>query len=137
MTLEKKIAPIKPIVTEVCTIKVINECIVVTKFHNGATVEVDHMKEIEKHLLEITDNQPFLTLLDLSNKYVSFDDEARAYAAKGPITKNIISQAMVVNTLPLRMVTNFYLRFNRPLYPSRAFNRNRPAIDWLMKQQQI
>lgn len=136
MTGEKKILLTKPIETECCTFQVTNNCIVVTKFRHGATVGVDDMKDIEEILFKITERQPFLTLLDLSNKYVSFDDEARAYAAQGPITGNIISQAIVVNTLPVRMVVNFYLRFNRPRYPARAFNKNRQAIDWLMQQHQ-
>lgn len=124
-----------PIGTSTCTIYIVEECILVNKFHHDAVVGLREMLEVAQEMERITGGAPFLSMIDLTNKFVhfNFNDEAREYGAKGPMTKNIIKQAIVVNTMALKIVTNFYFRFNQPLYPSRAFNKTSLAIDWLLK----
>ncbi len=122
---------IKPIDTPVCTIHIDDYGIVHTRFKHGAQVDVEELKVIEQALYQITENEPFKTLLDVRNKFVNFDVEARSYAAKGEITKSITAQALLVNTLPMKMITNFFLRFDSPKYPIRAFQDEEKAINWL------
>lgn len=122
---------IKTIETPVCTIHIDDYGIVHTRFRHGAQVDIEELKVIEQALFQITENKPFKTIMDLRNKFVNFDVEARSYAAKGDITKNITAQVFLVNTLPMKMITNFFLRFDSPKYPTRAFQDEEKAILWL------
>lgn len=127
----QKQSPTKMIETPVCSIHIDEYGIVHTRFRHGAQVDIEEMKVIEQALFQITENQPFKTVMDLRNKFVNFDVEARSYAAKGDITKNITAQVFLVNTLPMKMITNFFLRFDSPKYPTRAFQDEEKAISWL------
>lgn len=122
---------VKTIETPICRIHIDDYGIVHTRFKHGAQVDIEEMKVIEQALFQITKNKHFKTIMDIRNKFVNFDVEARSYAAKGEITKNITAQVILVNTLPMKMITNFFLRFDSPKYPTRAFQDEEKAIIWL------
>lgn len=117
--------------TEVCEIWVDNNDWIHTCFKEGADVEVEHMQEIDEILLKLCGGEPFLNLVDLRNKHVTFDAVARKFAADSRITKYIRASAVLYNTLPIRMLVNFYLRFNKPAYPTMAFSVEQKALKWL------
>lgn len=124
--------------TEVCEVWVDDNEWIHTCFKEGADVEEKHMKEIDEILLMLCQKQPFLNMVDLRNKHVSFDAAARNHAASAPITQYIIGSAVLYNTLPTRLLVNFYLRFNKPAYPTMAFTDELKASKWLKnKTEQV
>ncbi|TVR38639.1 MAG: hypothetical protein EA392_09190 [Cryomorphaceae bacterium] len=119
--------------TEVCEIWLDEKGWIHTCFKSGAEVEVKHMQEIDQHLSVLSAGKPFKNVVDLRNKHVSFDPAARKYAAKSEITRFINGSAIVFNTLPARMVVNFFLKFDKPAYPVKAFSDMAKAEEWLKK----
>lgn len=73
-------------------------------------------------------------LMDIRNRYIQFDIEARKYAATAPITKKFIAEAVLLNNLPSRLLFNFFLKFDQPQFPIRAFSDMETAMDWLHKK---
>ncbi len=125
---------IKKIETEVCEIWQDEKGWIHTSFKTGSDVEVSHMQEIDDILAKLCGGKPFKNMVDFRNKHINFDPAARKYAAKSHITELIHSSAIVFNTLPARMVVNFFLRFDKPSYPVRAFSDMNKAEEWLKKQ---
>jgi hypothetical protein len=61
------------------------------------------------------------------------DHEARAFAASPESLKYRKAEAIVIQSFSQKMVANFYLRFNKPVVPTRVFNQVAPALEWLKK----
>jgi len=124
---------IRTIETPVCVVSLLENGIVRTSYRSDAVVTLEEMKMVELALFEITGGKRFKNLLDSRGGYTTFDAEARKYAATSAITKNIIVSAFVVNTLPLKILVNFYIQFNKPAYKIKVFSDYDVALWWLLK----
>lgn len=95
-------------------------------------ISIPEIKVLQESLYDISDSKPFKLLFDVSDQFVQFDSKARKFAATAPVTELIIAEAVVLNTLPMRMVFNFYLKIDSPTFPTKAFNDSRKAEEWLL-----
>lgn len=77
--------------------------------------------------------KPYAVLVS-AEQWTSITPEARKLIASPPFKKVTIAKAVVVNSLPQRMVVNFYLRFNKPSIPTRMFSNRDTAIKWLRNE---
>ena len=63
--------------------------------------------------------------------YINFDREVRAYGASEESNITTIAAAFVVNLIALRFVGNFYISFNKPARPTKLFDTEEKAVEWL------
>lgn len=127
---------IRTIETPVCYVSLLENEIVRTSYKKDAVVSIDEIKMVELALFEITTGKPFKNILDSRGGFTSFEAEARKYAANSAITQNIIVSAFVVNTLPLKLLVNFYIQFNKPAYRIKVFSDYDIALWWLSNFKQ-
>jgi len=57
--------------------------------------------------------------------------ESREYWAKEESSPFTSAEAFVMKQLPMRLIGNFYLNFNKPPRPTRVFSDRNKAIAWL------
>lgn len=67
-------------------------------------------------------------LLVIYGKYNQFSKETRAYIANAKETK---ADALVINSLPLKILGNFYMKFDRPNRPTHLFTDVESAVAWV------
>jgi len=101
------------------------------------------MKDIKDYTIEIVDAQTKalfelgegkkLPVLLTISSYNSPNDETMKYAAEEKNIKYTAAVAVVVDSLALRLGTNFYLNFFKPELPTKLFNSKEDAIGWLKK----
>jgi hypothetical protein len=60
-----------------------------------------------------------------------FSKEAREYTASNEVSKILKADALVIKGLALRIIGNGYLRINKPNRPTRLFNSESEAVNWL------
>lgn len=87
----------------------------------------------EKILVEgekLASDSKFCVLVDV-RKNVSSTSEARKYSAKNPYIKNHLAYAMLADTMPVIILSNFFIKVNRPLIPTRLFKNEEEAVKWL------
>lgn len=70
---------------------------------------------------------PMLNVLHPNN---TFTEEAKKFSANEGVSYSI-SEAFVLNNGMLKIIGNFYLRFNRPKVPTRLFSGEEEARKWL------
>ena len=92
------------------------------KFDDNYEIELEDAIEIDQAFIKITNNQPFCVVVDARNKYSSVSNDARNFFANDP------------EILPIRMIANFFVKFNRPKTPTKVFNDYSKAIDWLNEE---
>ncbi len=70
-------------------------------------------------------------LLHIVGNYVTMDKDAREYSASEIGLKFSIAEAFVINSLPQKMLANFYMRVNKPAVPTKFFDSIEKAEEWL------
>ena len=120
--------------TSVATIKKSNDYLIEIDYHNESDVELGDAKAIHQAFLKLSNNKPFTLLIEGRNKFVNFSDEAKKfYANDKEVVPLKIAMAMVINTLPARIIGKFYLSLYKPKYKTKIFSKREQAIEWLEK----
>jgi hypothetical protein len=52
----------------------------------------------------------------------------------GSFRGQLVASAFVLNSLATRLTGNFFIRFHKPVNPTRLFNDEKKAFDWLRAQ---
>lgn len=65
------------------------------------------------------------------NHFVRFDKEVRAAGATEESNLTTLAAAFVVNLIALKFVGNVYISFNKPVRPTRLFDTEAEAVEWL------
>ncbi|MES2131854.1 MAG: hypothetical protein V4506_05845, partial [Bacteroidota bacterium] len=76
-------------------------------------------------------NYQVARILIVSQPSTVFDHGARDFSASDEGLKFTIGDALVVSNLAQRILVSFYLKFNKPKKPSKAFDNEEDAMAWL------
>lgn len=104
------------------------------------TVRVNEGVEITEQLLEkifrqaeqLAGGEKYVFLADM-RKQVSSSVAGRKYGAKNPYQQQHLAYALLAENLAEVMLSNFFIRVNRPAVPSRWFRDEQSAWNWLNK----
>jgi len=92
---------------------------------------IDH-RAIVKRIVGI---QPH-AVLAIAGERTQATGEARIYASTN-IPEGRVAEAVIIRSLPVRIMGNFYLKFHKPNVPTRLFDDYEDAIKWLRAQLQL
>jgi uroporphyrinogen-III decarboxylase len=93
---------------------------------------INDMKEIIHIIGEIGNYKKYPILMVIKN-FTNVDKAARAYCAGVEGNKYTLADAFVIQSFAMKLIGNFYLKFDQPLSPSKMFNRMEEAETWLKK----
>ncbi|MES2515041.1 MAG: hypothetical protein V4580_12900 [Bacteroidota bacterium] len=79
--------------------------------------------------------EPGLVLM-VAGSTTQFTSDARDFSASREGLRFSIAEAMLVKNLAQRIIVSFYLKINKPAKPSKAFNTEEDAINWLLSLKQ-
>ncbi len=100
------------------------------RINDGEILELDDSKQIVDAIKRIGEGKPYPNLV-VVGKDASVDSEARAFAASEEGNIYTVADAVVIHSFAQQLVGNFYIRFNKPIRPTRLFNSEARAIQWL------
>jgi len=131
---EHKIASIKT--TRCATFTLIEEGILQVCLLENAEIDIDESKLMQQVSLSITGDKKFVALID-ARAEVILSKESREWGSTAEGQKNLVAQAIVVNSLANRLVGNFIIKFHKPIAKTRLFSDKRSALLWLREQKRI
>lgn len=99
-------------------------------FKEGADVSIEDMEESKQARLSLQQNRNMKVLVDSRGLY-HITEEARVYAAQDENAQLSIAMAIVSNSLPIKILTNFFIKFNKPNTPTKMFTDIDTAENWL------
>ena len=114
--------------TNTASVEYSNHIVLVT-VNEGVFIELEDMQEIYEARRSLVGEEKFGVLVDAS-KDASISKAARNHQAEDN-DKNKLAVAYVANSSSMMMLVNFYLKFNRPVIPSRLFSDVEDAKQWL------
>ncbi len=98
------------------------------------TLERENIQEVLKEIEKLGPEIKYLNLFEFSEN-ADVDEETRQWAADSEGNKQTIADAIVIKSLAQKIIGNFYLKFNRPVKPTRIFNTASEAYQWLLEQK--
>lgn len=110
--------------------------------YNNTIIEVKwnhELKEIEKqHIIALTNAikklgkgkkmRVYITTFD----FMTINEESRKYSSTLEAEQFTLANAVLIDSLAKKILFNFYLKFNKPNVPTRAFQLKKQAFEWLL-----
>ena len=101
-------------------------------FKDNVHFELEDAIELENHTYDWVEGSPFVALVDARNIQSNISHKAREYFAKNKkITQIRKGQAIVVNSLHIKLLANFYMNFHKPSDPIKIFTDYKKAYEWV------
>jgi hypothetical protein len=99
-------------------------------FKDNCTLDIDLQMRLLEQYNKIAENK-LMPFIFMAAENVSITKEARDNAVKIEDISMIGSSAVIVTSLPYKLIANFYLRFNKPKRPFKVFSNEEEAVKWL------
>lgn len=100
------------------------------KVNANVDIEISHVKLIVNALEDLGKGKVF-PLLIVVGEFTLPTPEARAYIATAEADPYASAEAYVIKSFSQKLVGNVYLSFNKPARPTRLFNDEEKAVEWL------
>lgn len=112
------------------TISLLADNIFRIQMKENTVVDIDDVKEVQVYKRKLIGNKKHTVLL-ISPKHGSATREARDYSASAEVNENAVGKAIVLNSLVMRIIVNFFINYNKPPVEHRAFENEKEALEWL------
>ncbi len=106
--------------------------IVETVISNNTVIDKAQCVDLLSAYSQILANKKYPLLL-LVGDFATATKEAREFSASKAGLKYSKVEAYVFNSLPHRILANFYVKINKPPVPTKFFKTKQEAVAWLLK----
>ena len=76
-----------------------------------------------------------LGMTDATANYLSISKEARRFYSNNKSIALTKAHAIIVKSLSVRLLANFFVNFDNPIVPTKVFNEFSDANKWLLKSR--
>lgn len=104
--------------------------ILLVKMKEGINLDQSEMEQLLKQAVEFTSPNKYFAIIDTTALYDS-TPESRSFYAESDYSNYRYADAFIVNSLPMRLLVNFFITFNKPKIPSKMFNNEESALNWI------
>ena len=125
-----EIKTIQTVDFEFYSVNLRNDGLVYVKIAGNEEIDVKNVVEIVSALETFWKGTKF-PLLIVIGEYTLPTPEARAYIATPESDPYASAEAYVIQSFSQKLVGNVYLSFNKPARPTRLFNTEEKATEWL------
>jgi hypothetical protein len=99
---------------------------------DGVDIDVKDSEENYVAMLEISGRKRYAVLVD-ARVNITITKEAMVHSARPDMHKNLIAQAIVINSLANRLLGNFKIKLQKNQSNTRLFNDYDKALSWLQE----
>ena len=99
------------------------------QYPTNFNLTLDAMELVHQRHLELT-VQP-CPLLVYADTVAAAEYEAQQFASREEVAALISGMGIIVKSAFTRAISDLFMRFHKPPYPTRIFRDEQPALDWL------
>lgn len=103
------------------------------KLLDDIDIEKKDAEEAIEAINTITQGKKYYLLTETGNNFTASAD-SREYMANKIGTTSIVANAIYLKSLPIRLIINVYVKINKPEVPTKVFNSEALALEWLNEQ---
>ncbi len=123
--------------SRICKVELLDKQLISFNFKGNEDHKVEEFQVLIKELVILMNHQPFVVLNDLRNNFGGFSKEIRNFLGSHPdLIKYKYAEALIVNSLGIRLQVNFFLQFNVKKMKYKVFSDERKAIKWLLERRE-
>ena len=123
---------------ECATLWKLDESILLIRFIDGFNLNLEDAIAVRDASFELSEGKKFLTLIDARNIGGSLGKRASEYFAQNEeLSARRMAQAIVVNTLALKLIVRFYMKINKPRREAQTFDNVEEALVWLESKKHL
>jgi len=100
---------------------------------DNSFVDVDEFKEIQIYKTKMTQNKMHGVLF-ITPGFGNVSKEALEYAASPEASMNCIAKALIAPSLGMKILSNFFIVFNKPVVKHRVFSGIEDGLIWLQEE---
>jgi hypothetical protein len=101
----------------------------------GRSISIQDVKDMTDIAGEWGGGKRFRNLI-IMPEFDNIPFEVRQYTAGEERSRYSIADAFVISSIAMQIIGNFYLQFHKPVLPTRIFNNETAAINWLLTQKE-
>jgi len=98
---------------------------------NLEVIEVHHLKQVQKTLAILGDGKK-MPVFFTAHEFLAVSNDGRVFAASTEGITYTLANAVLIDSLPKKILFNFFLNFNRPIAPTKGFTTREEAFSWLI-----
>ncbi|MBP8034266.1 MAG: hypothetical protein KAZ71_06685 [Bacteroidia bacterium] len=116
----------------------LEEDVLIVKMKPNIDIGESELTELFNLSNELADFKKRFVIIDTRENFNSNADIRTLYSDDNFI-KYRYADAFIVNSLPMRLLVNFYISFNKPKIPTKMFNNPESAREWIytLKQEML
>jgi hypothetical protein len=100
-------------------------------YNEKSVIGIEEIKENLEARIKLQEAKRVLTFVDVREVW-EYSPEARAIVGGDDFKAITIAMAVVVGyALPIKIIANFFMKINKPNYPTKLFKNEENAIKWL------
>lgn len=103
-------------------------------FGDNGYIDLRDITEVMNWMEEVAHGRMFVNLMEGAYN-TDLAPEVREFSASSNQNKYTIADAMVISSDAHKLVTNFYIKFNKPVKPTKIFTDRNKAVEWLLEEQ--
>lgn len=119
----------KEIIPEIAEISYNNEGILIMRMHNKSNIDKEAAQKIINVANKLAGDKVHVNLVDIRQMTFMSSDARKQFGSQNKSTVKAV--AIVMNSVLHRPLANLYLKFSRPSIPTRMFDNEEKAIEWL------
>ncbi|MBT6029504.1 MAG: hypothetical protein HOH13_04315 [Crocinitomicaceae bacterium] len=108
-----------------------NDSILEIKLTKGVYFTIEESKEINHQIVTISNGVPCKVLVE-AGKLNFCDEESRKWSTSKEASDPIIALALLINSLPQKLIANFIVNVQKPRIPTKVFTTKKDAESWLL-----
>ncbi len=104
-------------------------------FKENAKVDASEAREMIKAAEGLSGKKPYMIFSDIRN-HVEISPEARKISAAKEEAPYLVANAVLTDSIALKLTANLFVNINKPHFPVRLFTDRSKAMRWLMSFEQ-
>ena len=127
---------IKKVETRGAEISMCSDGIMRVMYKKNEEIDSSVIKDLIENYNKLVEGKKYPYIYFTEDNSVTFGNDVRAYFKQNEHAFPKICDAFIVKSLAQKLIANFYLKFNKPTYPSKVFNNMADAESWCLLQSQ-
>jgi hypothetical protein len=110
-------------------------------YHNGIIeiiwdanlemIEVHHLVHAQNSIGNLGEGNKMPIYMTF-HEFLSVSNEGKEFASSSEGVKFTRANALLIDSLPKKILFNFFVKFNKPIAPTKGFTTKEDAFNWLL-----
>ena len=105
--------------------------ILVYRVKQDITIDINEIKEMISYVQEFMGETKHMAIIDFGASVGSTTEGRKVYAESQYLLEHRIADALLVRSLSMKLIANFFIRVTKPKIPTRLFTSEVEAFKWL------